>query len=110
VTRFGQCSLIGRLFSLVTLSKITEVEQSVGLLFPQYKLCINLDKNTGLATLYFFTNSSGHPAWRVPGIIFTKMCDRSHCNDAMFAKKSANHATSIIFGGETERRMTRENY
>jgi hypothetical protein len=42
--------------------KTTEVAHISGLLFPQYQLCINLEKNwLGYNLGDFFTNSSGHP-------------------------------------------------
>jgi hypothetical protein len=44
VNRLGEFSLIGQLFSVASLYKITEVAQIFGLLFPQYQLYINLDK------------------------------------------------------------------
>jgi hypothetical protein len=44
VNRWGEFSLIGWLFAVGSLLKIINVVQSVVLLFPWYKLCINFDK------------------------------------------------------------------
>jgi hypothetical protein len=52
VTRLGEFSPVGRLFSLGTCLEITEIVQFLGLLFP--KLCINFDKGVGLHFGQFF--------------------------------------------------------
>jgi hypothetical protein len=51
VTRLGEFSHIWRLFILRSRLKITEVAQIFKLLFPQFQLCINCDKN-GCATFW----------------------------------------------------------
>jgi hypothetical protein len=44
VTRFGVFSPVGRLFTLGSRLKMTEVVQILGLLFPQYKLRVDFSK------------------------------------------------------------------
>jgi hypothetical protein len=44
VTRLGEFSPIGRLFSFASILKITEVAQVLGLLFSKVPVSINLDK------------------------------------------------------------------
>jgi hypothetical protein len=69
----GQIYSIGRLFSLVWFKKkYWGCAKSLATFFHDTSFVIILTK-TGFTTLYFFTNLSGHPVWRVPGIIFTKM-------------------------------------
>jgi hypothetical protein len=46
----GEFSPLGRLFSLASLLKFTEVAQILGLLFPKCQLCINFDKKIVWAT------------------------------------------------------------
>jgi hypothetical protein len=53
VTRLGEFSHIGRLFSLVGVYKITAVARIVGLLFPWDILCINSEKMVGLHSWRF---------------------------------------------------------
>jgi hypothetical protein len=70
VTRSGEFSPFGRLFSLGRFSKITQLAQISGLLFSTVKI-INFDKKNGPGYILgdFFTNSSGHPGWDFHGSI-----------------------------------------
>jgi hypothetical protein len=65
VTRLGASLRIGRLITLGSVLKMTDVAQIFWLhryFFSQYQLCMNFDKKLfGLHFGYFFTNSSGHP-------------------------------------------------
>jgi hypothetical protein len=62
VTRLGEFSPIGRLFSLGSFL-INRGAQNFGLIFPQIKLYIMFGpKILGLYFGRFFTNPSGHPA------------------------------------------------
>jgi hypothetical protein len=50
VARWGKFSPIGRLFSLCSFSKITEVAHFFATFFPRKKFRIDFDKKTGWAT------------------------------------------------------------
>jgi hypothetical protein len=65
VTRLGEFSPNARLFALGIFWKMTEIAHNFGILFPNFRLCINFDKN-GLGYILgdFFANSSGHPVQR----------------------------------------------
>jgi hypothetical protein len=88
VTRLGEFSPNGQLFTLGSFPKITQVFQNVGLLFSKYRLCITYyvcmyvtkiifgyilgylcNKNVFFCYIlgYFFTNSSGHPDFYLIG-------------------------------------------
>jgi hypothetical protein len=48
----GEFLPTGRIFSLASLLKLSEVVQILGLLFPQYQLCITFDKKIRWATFW----------------------------------------------------------
>jgi hypothetical protein len=67
VTRLCEFSPVGRVFTLGSFLKITEVAQILGQLFYTWQnVCSNFDKNV-LGHIFgdFFTNSSGHPDWHL---------------------------------------------
>jgi hypothetical protein len=83
VTRLGEFSLIGPLFTVGTVLKITEVEQIFGLLFPRYRNVLILTKKClGYILVDFMTKSSGHPdsqprSWSVRSLEAVS-CETNH--------------------------------
>jgi hypothetical protein len=63
VTRLGEFSLDGRMFTLGSFLLLAW-PKFMAYLFPQSKLCITFEQKLGLGYSWgeFFTNSSGHPA------------------------------------------------
>jgi hypothetical protein len=64
VTRLGENSPIGQLFTLSSFFKITKVDVEVGATFVQEKSYVLLMMYNGLGYFWggFFTHPSGHPA------------------------------------------------
>jgi hypothetical protein len=65
--------------------------------------CIDLDKyGLGYILGYFYTNSSGHPAFVLPPHVIPNKCDQSFCEKiAQFGPKIAQFGSKITqFGSK----------
>jgi hypothetical protein len=106
VTRLGEFSPIGWLFSLGSLSKITELAQILGQLFSNVPVMYLFWQQMGLGD--FSTNFSGHPVYEAKKTAF----NRFFCWKVILRKKDllAHTFESVLILVQKESFRARKTY